>query len=451
MLRRTRTLSLLAASALAGAALLTVGPMPAGAAAGSIDYPRIPTSAPVTPSACAVSVGRYVARVPDGEDDTAGFTQAMADAAGSDPHCYPDGPSGDPQAVVYVPPGTYRLDGLAFPSNLRLEVSAAAVLQPTRNRPAQPDALAHSMINWDTTGKGKAAVRNVSIVGVGQDMDARKQDARAAGGRAVAGFDLSQDFTMNLDPQSADSSNYVMGMSLVNVQYFLIQNVFSVQNDTDQQSATITPWPTSSRPVLALHARRDSPLDGPYIEPMHGTITDHVNVGGPRGFGPNQINAAIDLDVSNVYTQGGTALRLETDGSMDDQGVPRIGATVDRLRASNIVGFDCNRAVSLSPHAQRNGSVTVDDVWAYSCNEGVVAAFDQDVPQQYWGTFRQAVVDGLRVYAGEDAQLDSTDYLWVVGQSLAPVQIADGLPWTPHITLVAQSGTFHRDARRPRT
>lgn len=82
------------------------------------------------------------------------------------------------------------------------------------------------------------------------------------------------------------------------------------------------------------------------------------------------------------------------------------------------------------------------DVAAYSCNEAVVAACDTDMAPELRGWFTDATVAGVRVVAGEYAQLDSTTMLWTVGQSLMPIYVAAGLTWTPHISDVTSSGPF---------
>jgi hypothetical protein len=415
-------------------------------AATTITDPVFTTGGPADRStgSCVVDVTAYVARLSSAGNDTAAFTAAMSDAVALNPACYSAGPSGAPQAVVYVPAGTYRLAGLLFPSNVRMEVDAAATLQLPANRPAVPSATWTPMIVWDTTRNGQPAVSNVTLTGVGSNLDSRKSAAALAGGPALALFDLSHDFTMNLDPATSGSTNYNPGMNIANAQYFLIQNFFSIQNSSVAAGdpMAVFPWPTSGRAVLELHARKDSPIAGPFIQPKHGVISNHVNINSPRGFGPNQINAGEDLTFQNIYSSGGTALRLETDGSMNTNGTPDRGAKIDHLVARNIVGQNCNRAVSLSPHAQANFNVDVSGVWAYSCYQGVVAAVDNSIPATLAGRFSNATVNNLHVLGGTAAQLDSTVGLWDVGTSQAPVRLIAGLTWVPQITVVEAAGAF---------
>src|SRR5581483_11453125 len=111
---------------------------------------------------------------------------------------YPSGPTGDPQAVVYVPAGTYRLVGLRFRSNVRMEVSSGAVLEQAGGRYAKPKNSPPALIVWDS---GVAApLRNVTLIGI---ADAAEP---AAGPKSLAvpvfpGWSLGSDFTFDLDPR----------------------------------------------------------------------------------------------------------------------------------------------------------------------------------------------------------------------------------------------------------
>ena len=201
-------------------------------------------------------------------------------------------------------------------------------------------------------------------------------------------------------------------------------------------------WPTSARPVLVLHADKNSPVDGPFVQPQDGVVMNHVNVNAPRGYGPNQINAVTRVAFQHIYSYGGTALRIETDGSLGAGGYPDRGASVDSLTATQIVGVDCNRAVSLSPHGQDNGAVKIAGVWAYSCNQAVVAQADTKLTHQ--GSFAHAVVSNVRVQSGDDAQLDSTTTLWTLGQSYMPYYIDPAAYWNPVIAVKARAGLFTR-------
>lgn len=408
---------------------------------GRIAAPAVNHGRTVARSTCAVSVARFL-KPSARADDTAAFGAAMHQALRYHSRCYPHGPSGAPQAVVYVPPDTYRIAKLWFPSNVRMEVDAAATLQEPRNRPAVAHDRGAPMIIWDSPNNALTPIRNVSIVGVGSHVGVRKRAAAATGGRAMAPFAIANDFTMNMDPATSGSTNYNPGMDLENVQYFMIKNVFTIQNHTPATNTHVVPWPTSARAVMLIHARRNSPLHGTFLEPRHGLVRNNININSPRGFGPNQVNSAQDVAFQNIYSRGGTALRIETDGSSNGGGIPDRGARVDQVSGLNIVGVNCNRAVSLAPHAQVNGQVSVDQVWALSCFQGVVASLDKKVPSSRVGSFAAPVVRHVQVVGGRYAQRDDGTFAWTVGQSEMPLYVSKRLGWTPHVQLTAVSGQF---------
>jgi hypothetical protein len=393
-------------------------------------------------SPCATSVADFVRSNGSRADDTHAFAAAMAAAVAKNPRCYAAGPSDKPQAVVYAPPGIYRLSGLTFHDNVRLEVDAGATLQPPPNRPASPSTLWTPMILWDSDAV-KHPLTNVSIVGVNAVITPRKAATAARLGAALSGFSMADYFTMNIDPAETGSTNYATGINLVNVRYFLIKNVFSIQNQTLGQEEPITRWPTSSRAVLQLYSRRDSPVGGPYYNPKDGRILNQVNIASPRGYGPNQVNSAQNVEFDNLFSEGGTTLRLETDGSQTAAGLPTRGSIVDGVRARHIVGLDCNRAVALVPHAQHNGSVVVSDVRAYSCAEAVVGRLQSNLSPSRRGDFGPVHVSDVLAVAGNKAQLEGRgSALWTVGPSASPILFDQQLGWAATVSGVASQGHF---------
>ena len=175
-------------------------------------------------------------------DDTRAFEKAMAAAVSSKVR-FARGPLG-PQAVVAVPPGTYRLWGLRFRNNIRLEVAAGAVLEPTKNSTAgSHPGDAWALIVWD--GPPARRLTNVSIVGVGTKMHV----ANRFTAHVETGWDLSHSFVFDLDPNRTGGSNILGAMQLFNVRGFLIENVLSVQNGSADSGAGPNGYasPTSSR------------------------------------------------------------------------------------------------------------------------------------------------------------------------------------------------------------
>jgi hypothetical protein len=369
-----------------------------------------PAQAAPVRTAGAVSVMSYGAVGNGSSDDTAAFLRAQ-DAALSSSVRYASGPTGAPQAVVYVPPGTYRLLHLPFRSNLRMEVNASAVLEQAGGRYTDIARTA-SLIDWDAPGP--TPLTNVSLVGVGTSSGGLK----ALAGRPFTGWSLSSDFTFNLDPGTTNASVLVAGVQALNVTGFLIMNVYSIQNDSQPLTLPTTDdgwWPGSRKAALGLRERADTPSDGSvFYDPHNGTITNWYNIGGPKGFGPNQVNAGHNLTFRHLFTQGGTAMRLETDASQGKT----FASEIRGLIADDVAGLNCNRAVAFSPHAQFNYDVTVTRVQAVNCAAGVVESIDATSGQAP-GAFVNSTISGVSVTGGLGAQNAPTNgnTLWTTGIS----------------------------------
>jgi hypothetical protein len=368
------------------------------------------TTSTTTPVSGPANVLDYGAVANDAGDDTAAFLRAQ-DAALASSFRYANGPSGSAQAVVSVPAGTYRLLRLVFRSNVRMEVNAGAVLQQAGGRYAANSGTP-ALIMWD--GAPGAALTNVTLVGVGTSTGGLKSLADPV----FPGWSLDSSFTLNLDPATTDASTLVAGVQALNVNGFLIQNVYSIQNDSQPAVAPTTDdgwWPQSRKAALGLRERADTPADGSvYYDPHNGRVVNWYNVRGPKGFGPNQVNAAHDVGFSHVFSSGGTALRLETDASQGKS----FASEIRGLTADDIAGRDCNRAVSFAPHAQTNHAVHISHVQAAGCAQGVVESVDEsnNLPP---GSFLESTITDVVVTAGAKAQLGVTasNGMWTVGQS----------------------------------
>ncbi|MDQ1415557.1 MAG: hypothetical protein QOF81_1170 [Acidimicrobiaceae bacterium] len=340
-------------------------------------------------------------------DDTAAFLKAE-DAALAATARFPNGPSGRPQAVVYVPPGTYRLLRLAFRSDVRMEVDAGAVLAQAGGRNVDVSRVP-ALIQWD--GPPGDAVKNVSLVGVNSSAGGRKQLAEPL----FPGWTVDPDFTFDLDPGFTGSNEAVAGVQALNVDGFLIQNVFSIENDSQPKSAPGAKqgwWPQSRKAALGLRERSDAPADGSaYYDPHNGTIENWYNVHGPKGFGPNQVNAGHNLMFRHIFSRGGTSMRFETDASQGKG----FASELRGVEADDIAGENCNRAVSFAPHAQNNYDVHVSKVQAMSCAAGVIESFDESNKQSP-GKFADSTITDVTVTSGNQAQdsLKQSSGLWAV-------------------------------------
>jgi Pectate lyase superfamily protein len=441
---RLVVVAMVCAAALAAATPTTTTP---GTRVGRAQPPS-ESASEVQPTPGAVNVRAYGAAGTGSGDDTRAFEAAMAVAGMAGAATYPAGPTGSPQGVVYVPPGTYPLLNLTFPSNLRLEVDAGAVLEQAGGRnatsPPGSSSQAPAVVLWD--GPGGAPLTNVSLVGVGTASGGIKVLADPVG----AGWSIEDSFTLDLDPKATNANNLVAGLMAMNVDGFLVANVFSIQNDFEPSTVPNSNagwWPSSRKAALTLRSRSDTPIDGSaFYDPHNGTITNWYNVDSPPGFGTTQLESGHVLDLSQIYSQGGTALRLETDNS----NLRKFGSELRSIVADDIEGVDCNRAVSFSPHFQMNYDVSVTDVEAISCYQGVVEAVSTNIPKARRGAFLYSTISGVTVRSGSQAQ-DSDlngDGLWQIGISDQAFSRDSRASWAVTYGTFSCSGNFQQPSQR---
>ncbi len=401
-------------------------------------WPTVARADVTAPTVGARNVRDYGASGDGSADDTSAFRAAMTAALQPATVRFANGPTGDPQGVVYVPPGTYRLLNLTFPSNLRLEVDAGAVLEQAggRNATAPPEysAPTPSLVLWD--GPPNTPLRNVSLVGVGTATGGRKSVANPV----AAGWSIDTSFTFDLDPAVTNANNLVAGVLALNVDGFLISHVFSIQNDSQPASASPTNaewWPGTRKAALMLRARRDTPIDGSaFYDPHNGTINDWYNVHGPRGYGPNQVTSGHNVAFADLFSQGGTTLRLETDNSDGTT----FGSEVRSLTANHVVGQQCNRAVSFAPHEQDNTGVAVSNVTATGCFQGVIESVDEGAPIAKRGSFLNSTLTNVTVVGGTGAQLavPNSNGKWTSGTASQAFARDRKDPWA----VVYTAGTY---------
>lgn len=392
--------------------------------------PPLPALVHKTPGATDVkSTG---ARGDGHGNDTAAFLRAE-DAALTSKVRFADGPGKRPQAVVYVPPGSYRLLRLAFRSDIRMEVDAGAVLEQAGGRNIPVTDNAPALIDWD--GPPGHALTNVSLVGVGSATGGRKSLAQPL----FKGWQVDGDFTFDLDPKYTDSNDAVTGLQALNVDGFLIENVYSIENDTQPSVAPKNKndwWPQSRKAAMGLRERSDTPSNGSvYYDPHNGTIENWYNVHAPKGYGPNQVNAGHNLVMRHIFSRGGTSLRLETDASQGKS----FASEIRGLRADDIAGEDCNRVVAFVPHAQTNIDVHVSHVQSVGCFAAVLESFDE-TNKQAPGKFVDSTISDVTVIGTDHAQdsIPNSDGLWKDGPSQKAFA-KDGQ--TRHLWSVIYSGT----------
>ena len=389
------------------------------------------TAAPIARFTGATSVASFGADGRGHSDDTAAFRAAMT-AALATPFRYMKGPSGRPQAVVWVPRGTYRIFQLPFLSNIRMEVDAGAVLEQAGNKALGPsqESGGPSLVLWD--GGPVRPLTNVSMVGVGSAPSALKRLAAPV----EPGWNIDRSFTFDLDTTRTGGDNYESAIQLANVDGFLIDDVYSIENgartdptDPVTKKIGLYPRPTSSRAVFVLLPWNSSRIGGPYYDPHNGAIRHHYNIGGPFGYGANQVTSGHNLTFSSIFSRGGIALRLETDATLHKS----WGGELRGVVADGIVGVDCARAVSIEPHAQRNSDVHVSRVTARDCYQGVLESLDES-----------STLSDVQVIGGPGAQVPVSGHpgAWTVGPSLQAYARDSRAGWSVRVARMTCRGKF---------
>jgi hypothetical protein len=327
-----------------------------------------------------------------------------------------------------------------------MEVDAGAVLEQAggtgATSPAHYRNQGPAVVLWD--GPAGSPLTNVSLVGVGTSSGGVKSLASPV----AAGWSIANSFTFDLDPQATSANNLVSGLMAMNVNGFLVANVFSIQNDylpPSLPSSNAGWWPSSRKAALGLRAQSDSPVDhSAFYDPQNGTVTNWYNIDSPPGYGPNQVDSAQNVTLSQIYSQGGTALRLETDNSNQEA----FGSELNGITASDIEGVDCNRAVSFSPHFQTNYNVNVSGVSALDCYQGIIEADQKSIPASKRGAFLDSTVSGVTVVGGPGAEVPAGNGgLWTVGTSYQAFARAKANSWA--VTYTAGSFACNGAFKRP--
>ncbi|HVY47580.1 MAG TPA: hypothetical protein VHB21_16940, partial [Minicystis sp.] len=134
------------------------------------------------------------------------------------------------------------------------------------------------------------------------------------------------------------------------------------------------------------------------------------------GQGPNQIRGCLDCTFDDVYSHGGTALRVETDGIKTAcNGQPcactaagavfTTASTVDGLVANHVQGDDGNNVVATTPHCLPNGTVAVSNVRGRMMAHLVAAAAGQTAA----GGFADVSITDVEGCGGTDALAQDAD------------------------------------------
>ena len=136
-----------------------------------------------------------------------------------------------------------------------------------------------------------------------------------------------------------------------------------------------------------------------YAAPHDGVYQHHSNSSSPFGYGPNQLVSLRRAYIFDIWTEGGTALRFETDGN---------AAGVHSIVAERLVARSGSRAISLTPHCQQNDHVTIRDIRAespyYGVTLGGTPSGSLPACRTNRGRFLTTVIEDACFVAGHTAQ-----------------------------------------------
>ena len=304
-----------------------------------------------------VSVTDFGATAGDNGNDTVAFKDAMA-AAG-------------PGEVVWVPEGVgaYRVYRVNIPSDTDMDVAAGAVIKfyGTNN--------GHTFAVQGPTASTFA--QNIHIQGVGGSFTLDLSDAAAV---SAGGFDID------------------------NVDGFSLKHMNCINNNSNPD----TTYP-SSRPscIVPSPANTTQRADGTYNDPRNLVFEDIHGYGGPYGFGLFQFTAGSNVQLTNISSEGGVAVRLENYANW---------APMKNIIMNGVTCKDGHAAINFNPHgATHQGNIHIKNVTANSCESAVSIAGN--------GTYGPDVnVDGVTAILGNAAQVRDNDPTnavgaWVIGPS----------------------------------
>jgi len=178
------------------------------------------------------------------------------------------------------------------------------------------------------------------------------------------------------DGQSGTRANRCRFINLLNVQFWYIEWIESLQKlglkGAIVAGSAVFPWHGASGKC-----------------PRDGFIRHHKNSGSPSGYGPNQIASAERCAAGDIESDGGTALRLETDGN---------ACGLHSFLADDIRGMNGNRSLAMSAHDVDSEDVHITNLQGTSMFEGIRLAAGTG------GKFRKTTVDGGHFVYGTHAQ-----------------------------------------------
>ncbi len=397
-------------------------------------------------------------------DDTASLNAAIVYASTTLPRDFPSGPLATPQAIVYVPAGTYQIkgvttsDALGTYSDVRLEISADAVFRESTTS----TSIASSLFAIDSPS-ASGPVQNITLIGVGTGADTSLKQGIAAG------WDVSHSFAVDVDPATTGADPNLEPLLIEYAQGVLVQNLFSIANDSN---ADATP-PTFLNPFTKLYGHNDSPDSAHFYGPSQITYANHYHLHGCLGCGAIQVQGGRTLAFTQIFSSGGIALRFETDRvgdyTLNENGCNSLAQGGGGLDCTCTSAMPCallyyseiadahadtiscvagHSAVSFVPHNQVNETVDVQHVSSTNCDTAIETGdgtLDDRLPA---GSFGATTVEGVACAgssSGDDeAQHDTAGpQMWLAGQeSTSPVCWASATSVPLTITGCTMTGLF---------
>ena len=342
-------------------------------------------------SATVYNVKTYGAKADGHTNDQAAFMRAITAAAHAG------------GGVVYVPKGTYALRSVYLQSHVDVQVEGGTVFKVA-----------------------SGAVNNESVFYLAKQGVYTQQAAAASFIEDVSVEGVNGNFTVDLRSAPTTRNH---AFTAINVKGFTIANMNAMQNNTNRSGRA----PTSYSAVLTFQSDSASRLTGTLYHPVNGSISNIHATSAPYGFGATQITSGSGLKFTNVTSDGGVALRFETDA--------RYPSRVSAVTGSSIGCTNGRAALVLSPHSQKNGDVHISGVTAKSCEVGVRVA--GDLRSSSGGNFTGATVSGVTVNGGSTAQVrdpkvtNPAQGAWVIGRSSGCVNVDSRAHYAVKVTNVS--------------
>lgn len=124
--------------------------------------------------------------------------------------------------------------------------------------------------------------------------------------------------------------------------------------------------------------------------PRNGIYRHHSNEGSPQGYGPNQITSLNHSYIHDLWSEGGTTCRFETDGNHSG---------VHDVIVDHIFGRHGNRVLVLMPYDKSSDTITVTRVRGFNMYEGIHVGDHAGS-----GLFTGVTISDGCIVAGPDAQ-----------------------------------------------